>query len=245
MPRETRRRVLQGGLASVATVLAGCSGGTGNYDDEPYQGSAPEGDLTGGQATRNGEGSPTAGFSDDFEDGDLSEYGFDRGSSGASVVSSPTHSGTYALEYAGTNAEAISTSGLDAYPSAGDTFSFWVRASGGGDNINATWGVQGHDDRYYAKLKPDSGGLYLFTYKNGSGDQHDYATGLSLSQDAWYEIEVEWQTDGTQIVTLYDGGGSQLAQLSMTDTDWTSGGVGYDAYLGSGESAYFDDVTIL
>lgn len=185
---------------------------------------------------------------DDFEDGDLSEYDFDRGSTGASLVSSPTQSGSSALEYAGTNIEAVSTTGLDAYPSSGDTFSFWVRASGGGDNLNVTWGVQTtnpHKNRYYAKLKPTDGSFYLFKYKDGSGDQRDYTSGLSLSQDVWYEIEVQWASSGgDQTVTLYDSSGTQLAQLSMTDTEWSSGGIGYDAYLSSGESVYFDYVTL-
>lgn len=181
---------------------------------------------------------------DDFEDTDLSEYDFDRGSSGASIVSSPAQSGSYSLEFAGTNVEAISTSGLNAYPSAGDTFSFWVQASGGSDNLNVTWGVQDHQNRYYAKLKPSSSSLALFTYKSANGDQKDYTSDLSLSQDTWYKIEVNWATDGSQTVTLYDTSGSQLAQLTMADATWSSGGIGYDAYLSSGQTAYFDYVTL-
>jgi hypothetical protein len=181
---------------------------------------------------------------DDFEDGDLSEYTFDRGSSGASVVTSPTHSGSYALQFAEDYVEAISTSGLDIYPAEGDTFSFWVRASGGANNINVTWGVQDHNNRYYAKLYPSDGKFYLFTYKDGSGSSQDGDSGLAISQDAWYEIEIDWATDGTQTATLYDSSGSQLSQISMTDATWSSGGIGYDAYLGSGEFAYFDYVNI-
>jgi hypothetical protein len=195
------------------------------------------------------EGSGTSSSSptltiDDFEDGDKSEYNFDRGSSSASIVSSPTYSQSYALEYSDTNIEAISTSGINAYPSAGDTFSFWVRASGGANNLNVTWGVQDHANRYYAKLYPSDGSFYLFTYKDGSGSSQDGDSGLSLSQDTWYEIEIDWATDGTQTATLYDSDESQLSQISMTDSTWTSGSVGYDAYLSSGESVYFDHVNV-
>jgi hypothetical protein len=183
---------------------------------------------------------------DDFEDGDLSEYGFDRGSSGASVVSSPTHSGSYALEYTGTNVEAISTSGLNAYPAAGDTFSFHVRGSGGTEKTNLTYGVQDHANRYFVRVNVADDNFKLYKWESNStpGPLGSQTSGFTLSQDAWYRVEVQWSTDGTHTVTLLDASGNQLAQISGSDSTWTSGGVGYDAYLGSGESAYFDDVQI-
>ncbi|UPV99667.1 hypothetical protein M0R88_14245 [Halorussus gelatinilyticus] len=192
-----------------------------------------------------GGGGSSATVVDDFEDGNLSEYGFDRGSSGASVVSSPTHSGSHALEYAGTNTEAISTSGLNAYPSAGDTVSFWVRGSGGAAKTNLSYGVQDHTNRYFVRVNISADNLALYRLEGGSSTElaADWST-PALSQDAWYELEVQWATDGTHTLTLLDSSGSQLTQVSTTDTTWSSGGVGFDAYLGSGESAYFNDVTI-
>ncbi|PSQ46129.1 hypothetical protein BRD15_10130 [Halobacteriales archaeon SW_6_65_15] len=188
--------------------------------------------------------SPDSFVIDDFADGDISEYDHDPDFDGeASVVSSPTYNGSHSLEINSENAELISTSGLDVYPSAGDTFSFWVRPSGGANNINVSWGVQGHDDRYYAKLKPERGSFYLFTYKGGSGSSQDSAGNLSLSQGEWYEVEIDWADGGSQIATLYNPDGTQLAQLSMSDSTWSSGGIGFDAYLSSGESAHFDYVT--
>ncbi|UPW00816.1 hypothetical protein M0R88_01620 [Halorussus gelatinilyticus] len=182
---------------------------------------------------------------DDFEDGDISEYNFDRGSSSASVVSSPTHSGSYALEYTAGNVEAISTSGLNAYPSAGDTFSYRVRGSGGAAKTNLSYGVQGHTNRYFVRVNIADDSLALYRLEGGSSTElaADWST-PTLSQDTWYELEVQWESGGGHTVTLLDGSGSQLTQISATDSTWTSGGVGYDAYLGSGESAYFDDVVI-
>ncbi|NEU56786.1 hypothetical protein [Halorussus sp. MSC15.2] len=224
-------------LATSTNEFSGSSQGTPDATPPDCVPTTPEEAAKG-----SGCGSSTEGVIDDFEDGDLSEYAFEAGSSYANVVSSPTHSGSYALEFADASPGAISTSGLNAYPSAGDTFSYWVRASGGADNLNVTWGVQDHDNRYYAKLKPSSGEFYLFTYENGNGQSHSNEHHLSLSQDTWYEIEIQWATDGTQTAVLYDAGGTQLARISMTDSTWSSGGVGYDAYLSSGESVYFDDV---
>jgi hypothetical protein len=188
--------------------------------------------------------SPDSFVIDGFEDGDISEYDHDPEFDGeASVVSSPKYNGSHSLEISSENAELISTSGLDVYPSAGDTFSLWVRPSGGANNINVSWGVQNHDDRYYAKLKPERGSFYLFTYKGGSGSSQDSAGNLSLSQGEWYEVEIDWADGGSQIATLYNPDGTQLAQLSMSDSTWSSGGIGFDAYLSSGESAHFDYVT--
>lgn len=182
---------------------------------------------------------------DDFEDGSLSEYNFDRGSSGASVASSPTKNGSYALEYTDTYIEAISTSGLDAYPSPGDTFRYWVRGTGGAEMTNFTYGVQDHQNRYFVRVNIANDRLKLYRYENGSGNLLNKQTsGFTLSQDAWYEVKIQWASDGTHTVTLYDSSSTQLSKISATDSTWISGGVGYDAYLSSGQSVYFDYVTL-
>lgn len=180
---------------------------------------------------------------DDFEDGDLSEYSFDRGSSGASIVSSPTYSGSSSLEMAGDYTEMISTSGLSTYPSAGDTFSCWMRLDAGVENANFTYGVQDHGNRYYVKLDGEQDGWWLFKYENGSGASISGESGIGLSADTWYEVEVEWRTDGDHILTLMDASGSVLSQVVATESTWTDGGIGFDAYLSSDEAVYFDAVT--
>ena len=93
-------------------------------------------------------------------------------------------------------------------------------------------------------MKAASGKFYLFKTEAGNSTQHDYVSGLSLAQDTWYEVEIDWGTDGTQIATLYTHGGTQLARISMSDTEWSGGGIGYDAYPSSGTSAHFDYVSI-
>jgi hypothetical protein len=181
---------------------------------------------------------------DDFEDADLAEYSFDRGSSAASVVTSPVQGGSYALEYVDTNVEAISTSGLNAYPAAGDTFEYWVRGSGGADKTNFTYGVQDHANRYFVRVNVADDNLKVFKWEGNStpGPLDAQTSGFTLSQDAWYRVKVEWGTGGGHTATLYDASGSQLAKISGSDSTWTSGGVGYDAYLSSGQAAYFDEV---
>jgi hypothetical protein len=46
-------------------------------------------------------------------------------------------------------------------------------------------------------------------------------------------------------VELYDVAGNVLSECSGVDSEWSSGGVGFDAYLDSGEAVYFDDCVIV
>jgi len=180
---------------------------------------------------------------DDFEDADLSEYEFDRGSSGATIVSSPTYSGSHALEISGTNTEMISMNGLGEYPAAGDVFSTWVRGTNNADRINITYGVQNHLNRYFARLNPEQGHMALYRTEDGSSTLLTDKS-VPLSQDTWYEVHIDWQSDGTHVFTLFDDNGSQVSQISATDSTWTAGGIGYDAYLGDGGTVYIDHTQI-
>ncbi|WP_458188235.1 hypothetical protein [Haladaptatus sp. NG-WS-4] len=182
---------------------------------------------------------------DGFEDGTLTEYTFDRGESGASIVSSPTKGGTNALEIAGTNTELVSTSGLPTYPKAGNSFSYWIRGDGGAKDSNLSYGVQGPDNRYFVRVDIANNDLILFRYKDETAYRLDSdSTGYTLSQGSWYELVVDWSANGDHMVTLRDGGGNRIARVSATDLAWVDGGVGYDAYLGCGERFYVDSVEI-
>lgn len=189
---------------------------------------------------------------------ELDSYRFDRGESGAELVTDsestgtqvhgPTYSGVQALKISDSSAtEMISLpgDGLPNYPEAGDNITCYLKASGGADNFNFSWGVQGHQDRYYVKVKPESDNMYLFKYKNADGTVLASTSGLSMSQDSWYWLEINWATDGTQTVELYDLEGNVLAECTGTDAEWSTGGVGFDAYLNSGETIYFDECVVV
>ncbi|WP_227354486.1 right-handed parallel beta-helix repeat-containing protein [Haladaptatus salinisoli] len=194
--------------------------------------------------------SPSCSYSptttvDGFEDGTLAEYEFDRGESGARVVSTPTERGGNALEIGGTNTEMISTSGLPTYPRAGDTFGYWLRGDGGAADSNLSYGVQGHDDRYFVRVDIANDDLVLFRYENGTAHRLDSdSTGYSLSQGSWYELVVDWAPNGGHMVTLRGADGNRIARVSASDSAWSDGGVGYDAYLGCGERLLVDAVGI-
>lgn len=193
----------------------------------------------------------------EFTDEEFNAYRFDRGKSGAEIITDtestgtqvhgPTYSGQQALKISNSTTEMVSLpgDGLPNYPQAGDSIKCYVKASGGADNFNLKWGAQDHDNHYYVKVKPESDRMFLFKYKNGSGTVLDSTSGLSMSQDTWYWLEVEWQTNGGQTVELYDLEDNTLAECNASDSEWSTGGIGYSAYLDSGQAVYFDECVIV
>lgn len=119
-------------------------------------------------------------------------------------------------------------------------------ATDGGGKLNLTYGVQDHKNRYYIHIDFNNNEMLSMKYDAGSSIILDsQKSGFSLLEDTWYWIEVNWGTDGTHTVELYDIEGTSLAQCSGTDSEWTTGGIGYDAYLSStGGTVYFDRVRI-
>lgn len=182
---------------------------------------------------------------DDFEDDDLSEYEYDPDRNGpAQVVSSPTYNGDGALMMDETT-EVISRSGLDYYPSDGDTFGCHVRGENGVTIANFTYGVQDHQNRYLVQLRWDNQSVKLVRYEDDDLNVIDHVN-PTLDHGVWYEIEVEWGDDGSHVATVTDDAGNQVAAVSATDTTWSSGGVGFDGYAGDawgGGEVYFDYAT--
>lgn len=209
------------------------------------------GSIAGGGLLTYGGSSASAatGVIDDFEDNDLSQYSFDRGSSGASIVTSPTRSGSYALSLSDVAVEMISRPGgstpdLANYPSAGDTFRYHVYATGGVQYTNYTYAVQDHQNRYFIRIDFAGNRFRLYKYADGNATELVRDDTITVSEDQWYELEVDWASDGTHTITLLDSNDSQVGQLSYTDATWTSGGIGYDGYMDDGGTLYIDDVLL-
>lgn len=193
---------------------------------------------------------------DDFEDGDISEYGVTGASdTGAftTVQSGPfggPFNGSWALEtdLDGTGAELASTSGLARYPSQGDSFSFRLQF---GDNASARlfamFGIQDQDNWYQVKVDRANEELALFVQDNGSRSTLGTdSTGL-ISDVEWLRVKVDWGSSSDFTVTLFDADGSELGQLAATDTTFTSGGFGWakTSAVDEGVKAWFDFARIL
>lgn len=196
---------------------------------------------------------------DSFEDGDLSEY---SQSGGNWEVEDESNAATNAKDGSkllkgdpggDTANEALySTSGLNTYPSPGDTFKGWART---GDDTS-------EDDEqgpfvYFAVASgaPRSGGRGYQAGITNSGSSLDDTTikrmdtdgsvttlasdtSHSYSMSTWYEFEVDWATDGTITFTTYNESGTQLNSVSATDTNYSDGGFGVEHGSGSATSGF-------
>lgn len=77
------------------------------------------------------------------------------------------------------------------------------------------------------------------------------ASGLGLDPKGhWYEVEVDWGTDGQFTAQLVDheGDGSVVADISATDDTFGEGGIGFYKTGGPSDGlyslAYWDNVTV-
>lgn len=126
--------------------------------------------------------------------------------------------------------EVRSTSGLNDYPESGDVFSWYQREpqsnSDNGECITM-FGFQSAGSYYGASLDP-SGDIGL--HKDGLS--YEDKQNVTITAGDWYEIEVSWNTNGTITADYYevdqtDGSRiNNIATLSFTDSQYSSGGIG-------------------
>lgn len=169
---------------------------------------------------------------DDYEDGDLSEYGGDSGYFAAQ--SSIVLEGSTTLQGSvsdGSIGGLYSTTGLGQYPSAGDSFNVsWRYANAGANQYRLVYGAQsettGLAKGYHVIINSETNRVEL-ERRGTSNQQLDYA-GISAGAHDGTELtlNVQWKSDGNHHVTLYDSSGAVLATLSGYDTTYTSGGIG-------------------
>lgn len=191
---------------------------------------------------------------DYFDDGDISEYDTSN-AGGFTVQQSVVHEGTHALEASSgdSGTESIySTSGLNAYPSRGDTFEFYVQRDGttAGDFIEFGFAQQGSEafwnDGYYLKCQDDSIALVASSSLNTLDTTGSY----SFPTGEWTRVECRFDTSGTASNTIevdhYDANGNQLGSTaSGTDSNWDSGNVRWDAGASQTDTIYADTAQII
>jgi hypothetical protein len=193
---------------------------------------------------------------DNFEDNDISEYGGDTGNFAAKAegnVSVSAQNGTTVLEGDSPDGSFYgisSTSGLNAYPSQGDTFRCWVYLpNDSGVRTRIYYGTQSETNlpnRYMPSLDDDVDEFQL-QLQDDSGFSIIASTSHTFSLGAWYEVEVDWGSSDTHTVRLLDDTGTELEKISTTDTTYTSGGIGFqhNPLSNSSSTAFFDYYRIL
>lgn len=180
---------------------------------------------------------------DDFEDGDLSEY---FGDNGISISSSAAYEGSYGIAIPDGANPLVSTSGLDTYPSQGDTWRWNVNNNGSSAHFGHLFGVQDTNNFYSADTDNRPGttenGIQIQVHSGGDVVQkYELETG-NIPNNEWMECEMAWGTDDSLTFTVYDSSDNQLGQINATDSTYTDGGVGYRSAGHSGQDAYLDFV---
>lgn len=175
---------------------------------------------------------------DSFEDQDFAEY-TDYGSGGLTTGTTFVTDGTYGMEISRDAAlsSILSLSGLNYYPKPGDTWRFDIRFSSTSTNIyhpfllqnnnGATSGQQGFRANIEAanqrlKLEKDGNTMTLATQSVTINADTDYTAEISINEST-----------GEITFRLLDSTGTELASVSATDADASSGGA-YDSTYGIG-----------
>lgn len=158
----------------------------------------------------------------DVYNGALAEY--DRN------TNSPVFEGDYSLKTGDNTINELiwSTSGLPRYPQAGEMIRSRHHLADVTDNQNLTlcFGVQDGDNFYMARWEESSGQLQLFVVSNGSFSELA-STAANPPFQEWLRLDVDWGSDGSITVELYDESVTLVGSISASDSSYTSGGIGF------------------
>lgn len=165
---------------------------------------------------------------DSFEDQDLTEYtGMEASDDGKSFVQSPVFDGTYALEITSFESLAYSTSGLNAYPSKGQKFNFYIRVDTSNGRPQQIFGLEDSSNYYLVDLDYPDGSFRLKKNDGGSLSTLTEDTNVSYTLGQWYKVHVEWD-DGTL------GGSDNDIRVDLVDTT----GPSTDSSLSNNDSSH-------
>ena len=199
---------------------------------------------------------------DDFEDGDISEYLGRTDAFEAIQSSSPAPiSGSYLLKGTSKNSanQNIFTDGATLNPrtARGDTIRCNVRWKPDNERIGVLYGAQGQnrkDNAYGVSIRPEDNEIWLAYGGNhnlrGTVIDEDLNFDLSPYVDQWMLVEVDWASDYTHTMRLYESDssgqpvGSPVKTLSGTENSHEQGGIGFIVdsvgFDGSGITGWFD-----
>lgn len=189
---------------------------------------------------------------DDFEDGDISEYSGDTGGfavvDGSNTTPDPV-SGQYMLEAQVGQIDITSLSGLDHYPVPGDTIEYWVWPGTSSSDIQDLvfkWAVQGTSrgsDGYQLTIDQAEGEDLRFDLRNGGASTLGTATDINFNTSEWHKISIDWGTDNSFEISVYDADGNQKGStITATDSTFTSGGISFNRWNNASSNQYFDNV---
>lgn len=142
-----------------------------------------------------------------------------------------------------------STSGLDNYPSAGDSFTYYQNDNGNDPQLAVLFGLQGGDNGGYGvRFNPDSPLFSLFRADSSWTDRTNLASAnpSGLDNTSWYGIRVNWgsssiEAELKQVDQTTGDVTGDIATISVTnESTYTSGGVGLFSGNGNTDTGVID-----
>lgn len=182
---------------------------------------------------------------DDFEDNNLSEY---SGSDLAlfAVNGNNIYGGSYGLD--GTDNSGKADSGgiarFDQTVSQGETIRYmqYVDTNGGDDEVCTMFGVQSPvtgSNNYAVCLEQVAGTDFVALSQDvvQNANTANIMASSTISggfNDGWYEVEIDWGTDDSIFVSVYDDQENLVATTSSSSSAYTSGGYGFTYWFNEG-----------
>ncbi len=180
---------------------------------------------------------------DDFEDNDIAEY---TGQTALFATdASFAFDGTYGLGNAGNESSRATLGGMyrfDQSVSQGETIRYqqYVDTSAGtSDETCVLFGVQspGSTNENYAVCIEQFGTDRITLVRDAvENDASGTIIGSSTVTytTGWYEVEVDWRTNDTFDLRLYNDAGTQVTSFSASDSTYTTGGYGFTFWFHNG-----------
>jgi len=176
---------------------------------------------------------------EDFEDGNLNEYSGDTGDFGLSTTEVKNGSTSLELKVDGNNRK-ISTSSkqiphgttkFNVYLTQDNVSFFVVYGNPSGSSFN--------DSYVFGKNNAD-GTLFWKKYSGGSFVRNETSS-CNFPENEWIECELNWTSGGSHTLTVRNASGTQIGQVTATDSEYSPNGLGFNHNKSSGSStAYID-----
>jgi len=203
---------------------------------------------------------PAANVVDNFEDAPVGPYATGQGIADiytgdtgiASRSTAEVFEGSKSLELSrpsATGRDAISsTTGLPRYPQRGETFEVRVNEPPGtSSECHVLFGVVtetsfSNIDCYAIRLGGNN--MLLRRLDNGSFAPTLDTTSVSFPGDEWMKLQIDWGSNDLIDVTLFDASGSQIGNVSATDSTYANAsGIGFESF--DAGDYYFDSFEVV
>lgn len=150
-----------------------------------------------------------------------------------SLQSHTTYSGQYALRAAAQTQDRKIASDFITREQ-GDEWTQYVYLPNSSSIGRVCWGEQntgsyGQQSAYCADINDGANELKLVKMSNGGYTKMSDAA-VDFPNNEWLGVNIDWGNSGTMTVTIKDEAGNTVVSQSMTDTDYTSGGVGFNIF---------------